>query len=283
MPTRPLMHYLPLRPLLLLLLLLLLLGYLAPSQADTPKPLQWQQVVYKVNTKPSLARIARQQHQLFEFFLEQSLHGKGKQDFQVVADRVKNNISWLNSRGKNTYNEAYRRSFPFLKTVDLQEMPVIIMLIPYLESEWNSQKGHPAADYGYWQMVREVVDEIRTLDHAPSAIKKTHPDKIRASATLSTQAAQLHLRRYYFYFAKVAGYSETDAWLLAITSYNWGAGNVKRMLADLESKGVATHYASFYHALYSAQQRNPTDVSLRAAVEYVPSLWNIAQLIKASN
>jgi len=266
---------------LILILLIGLVCFSIPVLAAGQAPV-WQSAISKP-AQPSLKHTADYQHALFQYFLDNSLRGKGKKTFDKVSKHVKNNITWQNSKGGNAYNAAYQRAFPFVKNHDLQGMPDIVLLIPYLESQWHGKRGDPAGDYGYWQMVPEVVAEIRTLDHAPAAIKKASPNKIRANATLSTQAAQLHLRRYYFYFAKVAGYPETDAWLLAISSYNWGAGNVKRLLASLESKGIKANYSNFYHALYKLQQATPNDISLRAAVEYVPNLWNIAQLLKVAN
>ena len=232
--------------------------------------------------KLTLNKLANYQHDLFSYFLERSLSGKGKKTFQTVSKRVANNITWRNSQGGNGYLAAYERSYSFIKKVDLQQMPATILLIPYLESQWHGTRGDPNGDYGYWQMVPEVVNEIRSLEHAPSAIKKSSANSIRSKANLSTQAAQLHLRRYYFYFAKVAKYSESDAWLLTLTAYNWGAGNVKRLMAELQAKGIKPNYSNFYQALYKKQQANPQDISLRAAVEYVPNLWHIAKMIDAN-
>ena len=96
-------------------------------------------------------------------------------------------------------------------------------------------------------------------------------------------AALVHLRRYYFYFSKVAGYPESDAWLFTFTSFNWGAGNVKRMLVEMQRKGIKADFSNFYDYLYNTYQKNKGDRSMKAAVEYVPSLWNIAQLLKSAN
>lgn len=258
--------------------LLILFGLSTAPQLSQAAGASWQQA-FPTPTKPSLSKVAAYQHDLFQYFLNQSLSGKGKQSFQKISKRVANNITWRDSKGSNAYLRAYANSYAFIKKVDLQQMPATILLIPYLESQWHGTSGTPSGDYGYWQMVPEVVNEIRTLDHAPNAIKKSSANTIRSKATLSTQAAQLHLRRYYFYFAKVAKYSESDSWLLTITAYNWGAGNVKRLMEELKAKGIKPNYANFYHALYKKQQANPSDISLRAAVEYVPSLWHIAQMI----
>jgi hypothetical protein len=162
-------------------------------------------------------------------------------------------------------------------------MPDSILLIPYLESQWHGKRGIKSKDYGYWQLTPEVLKEIQTLDYVPAALKSMNINKLRSDAALSTQAAQAHLHRYHFYFANVAGFSESDAWLLTFTAFNWGAGNVKRMIADMQSEGVEANFANFYHRLYAAQQATPDDISLRAAVEYVPNLWNIAQLLKDSH
>lgn len=263
------------RSFLTLFLILPLLTVTTLTQAAEPA---WRKNVPSPS-KPTISKVATYQQNLFQYFLNNSLSGKGKQSFQKVIKRVANNITWRNRKGGNAYLSAYASSFPFIKKIDLQQMPAIILLIPYLESQWHGTSGTPSGDYGYWQMVPEVVNEIRHLEHAPSAIKKSSANTIRSKASLSTQAAQLHLRRYYFYFAKVAKYSETDAWLLTITAYNWGSGNVKRLMEELKAKGIKPNYANFYHALYKKQQANPSDISLRAAVEYVPSLWHIAQMI----
>ena len=244
----------------------------------------WHKVVYQTPAaKPSLEHLANKHYDLFAFFVGNSLHGEGKKDFQAMTKRVKNKIMWKDNSGHNAYHEAFVRSYDFASTVDLQGMPDSILLIAYLESQWHGKKGKKSADYGYWQLTPEVLREIQTLEYVPAVIKTTGINTLRSDAKLSTQAAQAHLHRYHFYFANVAKFSESDAWLLTFTSFNWGAGNVKRMIAAMEAEGVEVNFANFYQRLYAAHQANPKDVSLRAAVEYVPSLWNIAQLLKNSH
>lgn len=256
----------------------------ALSSAVYAKEPAWRKVVYQTPpAKPSLESLAQKQYNLFAFFVSNALHGKGKKDFDKVSKQVKNKIQWKDGNGTNAYNEAFVRSMPFVKSVDLQGMPDSILLIPYLESQWHGTRGIKSKDYGYWQLTPEVLKEIQTLDYVPDAIKTTGINKLRSDATLSTQAAQAHLHRYHFYFANVAGFSESDAWLLTFTAFNWGAGNVKRMISEMQSEGVEANFANFYHRLYAAHQATPDDISLRAAVEYVPSLWNIAQLLKDSH
>jgi hypothetical protein len=267
------------RTLTILLTSFALIGITAHA-TDTPA---WHKVVYTVPSKPSLHSLADRQQALFRFFLENSLHGEGKKDFLRVTEKFKNNVTWRNGSGKNAYNEAFHRSYDFVKAADLQGMPDTILLIPYMESQWHGKKGDKTGDYGYWQLIPEVIKEIQTLDYVPTKVRETDIDSVRESATLSTQAAQAHLHRYHFYFANVAKYSESDAWLLTLTSFNWGAGNVKRMMADLQADGIEANYANFYHRLYTTHKARPDDVSLAAAVKYVPSLWNVAQLLAAEN
>lgn len=251
-------------------------------QAAEPKP-KWYKVAYQTSAQPSLQQLARKHHDLFQYFLDNSLEGDGKKTFQKVAKKVRNKIGWRDDGGSNDYNEAFRNSWSFVKSVDLQGMPDTIMLIPYLESQWHGKRGRKSGDYGYWQLIPEVIKEIQTLDYVSAEIRRSSIDAIRADALMSTQAAQVHLHRYHFYFANVAGFSESDAWLLTFTAFNWGAGNVKRLIAAMEEQGVKANFSTFYQHLYAKHQKNPGDRSLRAAVEYVPKLWNIAQLIKASN
>lgn len=272
-------HY-PFSPASLCLCIVLGMLPAIPVQATEPA---WQTIAYKTSATPSSQDNASKQYALFHFFLQNSLSGKGKQDFETVSRQVKNNIQWRDKQGRNAYNEAFLRSLPFIKKIDLQGMPDSILLIPYMESQWNSKKGRKSADYGYWQLVPEVIREIQTLNHVSPDIRKANIDTLRTSVFLSTRTAQVHLRRYYFYFAKVAGFSESDAWLFTFTAFNWGSGNIKRTLAEMEQKGITSNYSNFYHYLYQMHQARRWDKSLKAAVEYVPSLWNIAQLIKASN
>ena len=232
-------------------------------------------------TTPSA--FAQTNYDLFAKFLEKSLTGQGKLDFYQMSKQVKRNIQWLDEQNTNAYNDAFRRSFKFIQHYDLKGMPSIIMLIPYMESQWQANKGDPKGDYGYWQLVPEVLNEIKTLDYTPASFNKHNINQIREHPQLSTYAAQIHLRRYYFYFAKVAKYSESDAWLFTLVSYNWGAGNVKRLLAELKKQGQTPNFANFYQSLYKLYQKNPNDRSIRAAAAYVPSLWNMAQLLKKVN
>ena len=260
------------------LLIFLLVIAISPSQASEPS---WSSVIPKKLKRTTRANFSERNHLLFKHFLSSSLRSKGKKDFRKISKKMKNKIFWKGNRRKNIYLDAYHRSYPSVKRMELRDdIPEIVLLIPYLESLWHSKSGNPEADYGYWQLVLPIVEEIQQLETSPEIIKQASPNKIRSSATLSTQVALLHLRRYYFYFAKVADHTETDAWLFAMISYNWGAGNVKRMLARMGRKGIAENFSNFYHYLYETQQLYQGDRSLKAALEYLPSLWNIAKVIR---
>lgn len=221
---------------------------------------------------------------LFKYYLQSSFQGKGREDFDSVVAEVKNNITWKGSSRKNKYIRAYERSKKYLEGFYNDDFPKFIFLVPYLESGWTAKKGTPWSDYGYWQMVYEVVEEIRHLDESSDALRKANPNEIRTTLHLSTEAALIHLHRYYFYFRHKAKFSEGDSWLFALTAFNWGAGNVKAMLAEMvEVHGVQPselNYSRFYHQLYEEVQKAPKDKSMRVALEYIPNLWNIALLIR---
>ena len=263
-----------------LTLLFTSLFFFTPIKADT---VHWSHIIHNDLKKPSLHNFAERNHLLFQYFLDTSLHKQGRKDFFTVSKQAKNNIYWKGNKRKNIYIEAFKRSYPIVKKLDRQNMPEILFLIPYLESLWHPKSGQPSTDYGYWQLVRPIVEEIQALPTTPRLIKETHPNKIRSDANLSTKVALIHLRRYYFYFAKVAKHSETDAWLFSIVAYNWGAGNVKRLLAEMEKKKIETNFSNFYHRLYQKHLKHKADKSLKAAVEYVPNLWNIANIIRQAS
>ena len=264
--------------LLVRFVLLLCLSLVSVAHAEQPA---WHKVAYQPTNGKSLSALAHKQHALFAFFLDNALRGKGRKDFLAVSKQVKNNITWRNGQGNNIYSDAFRRSWPFVRSLDLKGMPDTILLLAYQESQWQGHKGRTASDYGYWQLIPEVVREIQQLDYVSAVIRATDIDTLRADPWLSTEVAQVHLHRYHFYFANVAGFSESDAWLLTFTAFNWGAGNVKRLIAELQAEGIEANYANFYQRLYATHRKNPGDRSLRAAVEYVPNLWNIAQLLKS--
>lgn len=224
----------------------------------------------------------------FDRYIISALSGASLENFEEITAVVKNNIFWKTKSNKNKYQSAYKRSIPYLKKMFRDDVPDFVFLIPYLESGWRPKKGRRKSDYGYWQMVSEVVAEIKTLDHASKALKKAHPDKIRSDPKLSTEAALIHLKRYYFYFRHVANFEEADAWLFSVVAYNWGAGNVKRTLLKMLKENVVEDesklsFSLFYHYLYILSQNKPNDTSLRVALEYLPNLWNISLLIRGSN
>ena len=138
-------------------------------------------------------------------------------------------------------------------------------------------------------MVEEVVAEIKLLDQASDKLRAAHPDAIRSDMELSTEAALIHLKRYYFYFRHVAKFPEADAWMLSVTAFNWGSGNVKALLAEIKTDtgagkeiGKVLTFSDFYHHLLTSSQKNPKDKSKRVALEYLPNLWNLALLVQTA-
>lgn len=234
----------------------------------------------KAKSTPTLKDFSLAKHQLFQSFLEASLEGEGKARFEEMARKNRNKIFWTGKGKKNRYIDAFERSYPLLTEFDTRDVPEIVLLIPYQESLWQAKNGNPASDYGYWQLIRDVVDEIKTLPYVPEAIKNANTDTIRSDPHLSTQTALIHLRRYYFYFHKVAEFSVSDACFFTMVSFNWGAGNVKRMLYKMQSEQIMPSFSNFYSYLYDSYKKNPQDKSMKAALDYLPKLWNIAQVIQ---
>jgi len=221
----------------------------------------------------------------FGSYVNNALHGVALEDFEAITAEVENNIFWKKKARTNKYQDAFKRSAPHLANMLRDDIPDFIFLIPYLESGWNATKGNTHTDYGYWQLVQEVVDEIQKLDQASDVLRDSHPDVVRSDPDLSTEAALIHLKRYYFYFRHVAHFEEADAWLFSVTAFNWGAGNIKRMLQQMQQKGnykKAINFADFYHYLFEMTKKHPKNKSMRVALEYLPNLWNIALLVQTT-
>ena len=233
-----------------------------------------------VQAKDSAPDFAISHYESLEAIIYMSLEDEGSEAFGAVTARVKNNIQWSDGKTPNRYIVAYQRCIPFLEQSSIREnMPSFVFLIVYLESACRADVGNPDHDYGYWQMIPEVVEEIHKLPEASEALAAASIHEIRSSQTLSTEAAFIHLHRYYFYFRHVAGFEEEDAWMFTLVSFNWGAGNVKRMLIAMQEEEKEISFSSFYKYLFDKNKLNKDDKSMRVAAEYIPNLWNIALLL----
>ncbi|HFC93420.1 MAG TPA: hypothetical protein ENJ51_11485 [Leucothrix mucor] len=265
--------------LFLLLSVLLIVSPISASDSD------WDFIIPDAIKKNTRANYAERSHIIFQYFLKNSLRSKGGKDFESVIKRVKNRIFWKQNKQKqNLFVDAFQRSYPQIKHYQIpSDVPHMVLLMPYLESLWRAKAGDPSKDYGYWQLLNAIVKEIKELSSTPPYLKKLSTNKIRSHHKLSTTVALIHLKRYYFYFHNVSGFSKTDAWLFSIVSYNWGAGNVRRMLHKMKQKKIKRSFSSFYHYLYQKQEMDKDNKSLRSAVEYLPHLWNIAQVIRVKN
>ncbi|MCK5918071.1 MAG: transglycosylase SLT domain-containing protein [Cocleimonas sp.] len=263
-------------PFFLLISLLFFTHPVSASESD------WDFIIPDEIKKTTRANYAERAHIVFSYFLNESLRSKGKKDFKAVTKRVRNRIFWKkNKRKKNLFVDAYERSYPKVKRYKLPaDIPHMILLIPYLESLWQAKAGDPSKDYGYWQLLTSIVKEIKELSTTPDYLKKFSINKLRSRHKLSTKIALIHLKRYYFYFRHVVKVSKTDAWLFSIVAYNWGSGNVRRMLRKMKRKKITLNFSNFYHYLYSKHKVDKDNKSLRTAVEYLPHLWNIAQVIR---
>lgn len=269
------------RPLTINILLFSLLMLLFANTATAEKS-DWAFVIPDKIQKNTRAHYAERAHVVFKYFIKKSLRSKGKKDFEKVIKRVRHRIFWkVDKKKKNVFIDAFHRSYPTVKRYKLPaKVPPMILLIPYLESLWRAKAGKPSRDYGYWQLLRSIVAEIKKLPTTPRYLKKMSINKIRSQHKASTAVALLHLRRYYFYFRHVAKFRKTDAWMFSMLSYNWGAGNVKRLLAKMKKKKIKLNFSNFYHFLYQKHQANKEDRSLRTAVDYLPHLWNISKIIR---
>lgn len=144
------------------------------------------------------------------------------------------------------------RKFLYYVTIEVQkrDMPTEIALLPFVESAYNVRARSSAKAVGLWQFIPSTGREYN-LNQNWVLDKRRDPVE-------STNAALDYLRYLHDFQGK--------DWHLALASYNWGQGSVKRAVSNNQKKGKATRY-----------------VDLKMPVEtrnYVPKLLAVARIVK---
>ncbi|MDR2186536.1 MAG: transglycosylase SLT domain-containing protein [Azonexus sp.] len=137
---------------------------------------------------------------------------------------------WYQNRPE-ALQRMVERSRPYLfyivEELEARGMPSELALLPMVESAFNPMANSPAKASGLWQFI-------------PATGKRFNLDQNwwqdeRRDVVASTNAALDYLQ---------AIYEMHGDWHLALASYNWGEGAVKRAMGKNEAKGLPTDYAS---------------------------------------
>lgn len=123
------------------------------------------------------------------------------------------------------------RSRPFLhyivQELEIRGMPTELALLPMVESSFNSMAYSPAHAAGLWQFIPATGKRFN--------LEQNWWQDQRRDVVASTGAALDYLQTIY---------EMHGDWHLALASYNWGEGAVKRAIDKNTARGLPTDYAS---------------------------------------
>jgi membrane-bound lytic murein transglycosylase D len=145
-------------------------------------------------------------------------------------DLVLHYQQWYQNR-PGALRNMVERSRPYLfhiiEELEVRGMPTELALLPMVESSFNPMAYSPAHASGLWQFI-------------PATGKRFNLDQNwgrdeRRDVVASTNAALDYLQTIY---------DMHGDWHLALASYNWGEGAVKRAVDKNEARGLPADYAS---------------------------------------
>ncbi|MFV0372413.1 MAG: transglycosylase SLT domain-containing protein [Azonexus sp.] len=121
------------------------------------------------------------------------------------------------------------RSRPYLhhivEELEARGMPSELALLPMVESSFNPMAHSPAAASGLWQFIPSTGKRFN--------LEQNWWQDERRDVIASTSAALDYLQTIY---------DMHGDWHLALASYNWGEGAVKRAIEKNEARGLPTDY-----------------------------------------
>lgn len=155
------------------------------------------------------------------------------------------------------------RASPYLyhivQELEKRGMPTELALLPVIESAFNPQALSTADAAGLWQFVPGTGKDFN--------LKQNMFKDERRGVLASTDAALTYLQRLYTMFGD---------WQLALAAYNWGEGNIQRIIKKNQALGKGTDFESLAE-LMPAETRNYVP-KLQAVKNIVanPSQYNVA-------
>ncbi|TDN37609.1 LysM peptidoglycan-binding domain-containing protein [Hymenobacter sp. UV11] len=141
--------------------------------------------------------------------------------------------------------------FPiFEKYLTQYNLPIELKYLSVVESALIPTAKSPVGAVGLWQFMPPTASDLR-LKRDEWVDERMHPDK-------ATEAACKHLRYLY---------GEFHDWELVLAAYNWGAGNMRRVMRKTGKKSFWDLYPHL-----PAETRNyvPTFTAIMYAMKYAP-------------
>jgi membrane-bound lytic murein transglycosylase D len=137
---------------------------------------------------------------------------------------------WYQNR-PDALRRMVERSRPYLfhivEELEARGMPTELALLPMVESAFNPMAYSPAHASGLWQFIPSTGKHFN--------LEQNWWQDERRDVVASTNAALDYLQSIY---------EMHSDWHLALASYNWGEGSVKRAVGKNEARGLSADYAS---------------------------------------
>ncbi|GAB4256949.1 MAG: lytic transglycosylase domain-containing protein [Methylomicrobium sp.] len=170
---------------------------------------------------------------------------------EIENERIDREISWF-LKNPDYLMRVQKRAEPYLhlivEEIESKNIPGELALLPVVESAFRPDAYSPANASGLWQFIPETGRLY--------GLQQNHWYDGRRDVYASTQAATQFLKDLSENF-------EGD-WLLALASYNWGKGNVKKSIERNLAQDLPTDY-------WSLKMPNET-------FNYVPRLLAVAKI-----
>ncbi|MCA1937379.1 MAG: transglycosylase SLT domain-containing protein [Dechloromonas sp.] len=154
-----------------------------------------------------------------------------RQGFAMIDlndDLVLHYQQWYQNR-PGALRQMIERSRPYLhhivEELEARGMPTELALLPMVESSFNPMAHSPAAASGLWQFIPATGKRFN--------LEQNWWRDERRDVMASTSAALDYLQTIY---------DMHGDWHLALASYNWGEGAVKRAIEKNEARGLPTDY-----------------------------------------
>lgn len=126
---------------------------------------------------------------------------------------------------RRAVDRSSRYLFHVVEELNKRGMPTELALLPFVESAYNPMAYSRAHASGMWQFIPGTG---RTYN-----LKQDWWRDERRDVIASTDAALTYLQKIY---------EMHGDWYLALASYNWGEGSVKRAIEKNEAAGLPTDY-----------------------------------------
>lgn len=156
---------------------------------------------------------------------------------------------------RNRFEEAIEISGMFMpgiqRTLSEYGLPLEIRCLPFVESMFNYRARSKVGASGAWQFTASTGRAFLQMDEAVDA---------RSDVLLAAAGAARKLRR---------DYESLEAWPLALTAYNHGAGGMARAVRRLGTRDIAVVVEKYKSRTFGFASRNFYAEFIAAVIAYV--------------